>query len=408
MRSTVNARIAWLAVALVLGVGVEAAPVPQGGMGLSGRWDATVVVNGLEIPCAFEISGTGAAMTGAFFNSSLKIVSTGTTVENGTITFAYDQYGTKLQVSVKDGELDGQYLRARGGYPFHAVRAHARTAPAAGVPSIDGVWIVKARGSKSEDAWRFVVNQKGAEVEASILRIDGDTGALNGSYDNGRFVLSHFDGSRPMLMEVTANADGTLKLVENKRTESVAVRENTAEAKAIGAPEDPTYHTTVRDANEPFRFSFPDLNGKIVSNTDPKFKGKVVLVSISGSWCPNCHDEAPFHAALYKKYRDQGLEIVSLSFERGDQLKDPVQLRAFIKTYGIEYTVLMPGEPDQASELLPQTVNLDCFPTSFLMGRDGRVRMVHAGFPSPGSGQFYDEAVHEVTQKVEELLAEKP
>jgi peroxiredoxin len=407
MRFTLNAPLAGLLLAFLVGFGLAPAAAQQSAP-LAGRWDATVIVNGIEIPCAFEITGTGAAMTGAFFNSSLRIVSTGTTIQSGTITFAYDQYGTKLQVAEKDGALEGEYQRARGGYPFHAVRARSAAAPAANVPSIDGVWIVKARGSKNEEAWRFVVNQKGADVEATILRIDGDTGALTGRYDGSRFVLSHFDGSRPLLMEVTKNADGTLKLVENKRTESTAVRADTAEAKAIGAPEDPTYHTTVRDPNEPFRFSFPDLNGKIVSNTDPKFKGKVVLVSISGSWCPNCHDEAPFHAALYKKYRDQGFEVVSLSFERADQLKDPVQLRAFIKTYGIEYTVLIPGEPDQASELLPQTVNLDCFPTSFLLGRDGRVRMVHAGFPSPGSGQFYDEAVKGVTGKVEALLAEKP
>jgi peroxiredoxin len=407
MTANLIARWTGIAAVLVLGANLNAAPAPQNMPSLAGRWDATVVVNNVEIPCQFEIEGTGTAMTGAFFNSSLRIISTATTIDNGTVTFNYDQYGTKLQFRVQDGQLVGDYLRARGGYPFKAVRASASAAPAGNIPNIDGTWIVKARGSKGEEAWRFVASQTGANVEATILRVDGDTGALDGSYKDGKFVLSHFDGSRPMLMEVTPNPDGTLKLVENGRTESIAARENTEAAKAMGAPEDPTYHTSVKDASEAFRFSFPDLNGKTVSNTDPKFTGKVVLVSISGSWCPNCHDEAPFLVSLYNKYRSKGFEVVSLSFERGDQLKDPVQLRAFIKTYGIDYTVLMPGEPDQASELLPQTVNLDCFPTSFILGRDGRVRMVHAGFPSPGSGSYYDDAVKEVTSKVEQLLAEK-
>jgi thiol-disulfide isomerase/thioredoxin len=39
------------------------------------------------------------------------------------------------------------------------------------------------------------------------------------------------------------------------------------------------------------------------------------LVNITGSWCPNCHDEAPFLAEVYNKYHDRGLEIVALSFE---------------------------------------------------------------------------------------------
>ncbi len=405
MTSSLIARVTCIVAALLVGAVGGAACTARDAASLSGRWDATVVVNGDEISSPFEITGDGESMTGAFFNSSLRIVSTATIIENGTITFAYDQYGTKLRVTVKDGQLEGEYLRARGPYPFRAERAAAKAAPEGRVPSIDGVWIVKARGSKNEEAWRFIVRQTGADVEATILRIDGDTGALNGSLDGGRFVLSHFDGSRPLLMEVAANADGTLTLLENKRTESIAARENMEAASAIGAPEDPTYHTTVRDVGEPFRFSFPDLEGRIVSNTNPKFAGKVLLVSISGSWCPNCHDEALFLASLYRRYRAQGFEVVSLSFERADQLEDPVQLRAFIKTYGIQYTVLIPGEPDQATELLPQAVNLDCFPTSFILGRDGRVQMIHAGFPSPGSGEFYDEAVREVTGTVERLLA---
>ena len=137
------------------------------------------------------------------------------------------------------------------------------------------------------------------------------------------------------------------------------------------------------------------------------FAGKVVLVNISGSWCPNCHDEAPFLASLFKKYRDRGLEIVTLSFEEPDQLANPTRLRAFIDTYGLQYTVLLAGEPDQLEAKVPQAVNLNAFPTTFILGRDGRVRGVHAGFPSPGSGAFYEQAEHALIADVERLLAER-
>jgi thiol-disulfide isomerase/thioredoxin len=162
----------------------------------------------------------------------------------------------------------------------------------------------------------------------------------------------------------------------------------------------------VKDPTEPFRFSFPDLNGRMVSNTDEKFRGKVVIVSISGSWCPNCHDEAPFLGELYKKYRSRGLEIVSLSFEEEAQLKNPVRLRAFMKRYGIEYTVLIPGEPKELAERVPQGVNLSSFPTTFFIGRDGRVRAVHAGFPGKASGEFHTQAKEESAATVERLLSE--
>src|SRR5437773_315241 len=185
------------------------------------------------------------------------------------------------------------------------------------------------------------------------------------------------------------------------------MRADQARAKGLPEPSDPSRFTSVKDPTEPFRFGFPDLTGRLVSNTDPKFRGKVVVISISGSWCPNCHDEAPFLGELYRKYRAQGLEIVSLSFEEAEQLKNPVRLRAFIKKYGIEYTVLVPGEPKELADKVPQGVNLSSFPTTFFLGRDGRVRAVHAGFPGKASGEFHKQAKEESTAMVERLLAEK-
>ena len=60
----------------------------------------------------------------------------------------------------------------------------------------------------------------------------------------------------------------------------------------------------------------------------------------------------------------------------------------------------------QLAEKLPQAMNLNAFPTTFILGRDGRVRAVHADVPSPGSGTFYEEAEREITEQVERLLAE--
>ena len=94
-------------------------------------------------------------------------------------------------------------------------------------------------------------------------------------------------------------------------------------AKEMPEPTDPMRHTVAKNPTAPFQFAFADLTGRVVSNTDPQFQGKVVIISITGSWCPNCHDEAPFLSDLYKKYRGRGLEVVALSFEEADQLKNP-------------------------------------------------------------------------------------
>ena len=159
-------------------------------------------------------------------------------------------------------------------------------------------------------------------MSATILRVDGDTGTLSGTWRDGRYVLSHFSGARPTLLEVTPIDATTLRLKQNGQTEYVATRADLPRAKEAGEPTDPALHTSVKDPNEPFRFAFPDLKGQIVTNEDPRFRGKVVIVNIGGSWCPNCHDEAPFLSSLYQKYQGKGLEVVLLSFEEAEQLHE--------------------------------------------------------------------------------------
>ena len=380
---------------------------------VNGLWDATVVVNNgaLEIPFRFELSGSGPNVKGSFFNGDDKTTSTSGSLENGRLTLNFDELGTRLEATLKDGRLEGQYSRGTRGapYPFAAKRFTPVTAGDTNVPSIAGLWNVQVgKSSKGEAAWQLIVRQAGAEVSAVILRIDGDTGTLTGIFRDGKFALSHFSGARPLRLELTPATDGTLAVVQNTDKPLTALRAEQADAKGLPKPSDPTRFTSVKDPTEPFRFSFPDLEGKIVSNTDPRFAGKVLIVAIGGSWCPNCHDETPFLVELYKKYRKQGLEIVELSFEEEAQIKNPVRVKAFNKRYGVEYTVLIPGEPKELNDKVPQGVNLNSFPTTFFLGRDGRVRSAHAGFAGKASGKFHTELKEEVTALVERLLAEKP
>ena len=389
--------------ALALGAAVQA-------QSISGMWQAAVTINGTDFPFRLELATKGTTAQGWLFNGDVRVPSTSGTFQDGTLLLNFDHMATKLQATLKDGALDGQY----GPYQkeLRTVKAHRLTTTPTkvkGVPQIAGLWELEGVDSKKgERAWRLIVSQTGAEVSAAILRVDGDTGTLTGRFQaDGTFLLSHFSGARPALLSLRATPDGTLAAhLTGPRNSSdlTANRPGAARSKGLPEPTDPAHHTTVKDPAEPFRFSFADLNGHIVSNTDARCKGKVVLVNITGSWCPNCHDEAPFLEALYRKYRGAGLEIVALSFEDDEQFKDPTRLRAFIKQYGLEYTVLLAGQTAELGDKLPQAVNLDSWPTTFFLGRDGRVRAVHAGFPGPASGALHREALREFEAEIELLL----
>jgi len=374
---------------------------------LTGRWDASVKVGELDIPFRMDIAQNGSNVTGSFFNGDLKIPSSSGNFENDNLSLTYDFYGSTLQATLKDGVLTGTYKSGSRAQAFTAKRYQAPPT-VANAPSIDGIWeLHNVASKKGESAWQFIVKQNGGAVQATILRVDGDTGVLSGTYQDGKWVLSHFSGFRPALVDVTLEKDGSLQVIQNRRGEPMkAIRPAQARALGLPGPSDPIKHTGMKDPSQPLAFNFPDLNGKLVSNTDPRFKGKVVLVNVAGSWCPNCHDEAPFLMEMYKRFHSQGLEIVALAFEDADQVKDPARLRAFVKKYGIEYTVLLAGKTDEAKEKLSQAENWDAWPTTFFEGRDGLVHEVHAGFPSLASGDLYREAKEEFAAEVEHLLSE--
>jgi thiol-disulfide isomerase/thioredoxin len=430
-------KLAGFAIA-VAGVSVSAATAQTSPGAIDGRWDASLIrSNGDTIPFRLDISGDGANTKGTFYNGFQAFDGTTSgSYKDGSLTLDVDHYLTSIQATLKNGELVGQVATqnraSTGGYGFKAVR-HVEEAQPKDVPQIAGNYILPLAtpSAKGEKAFHFIVEQRSAEVAASILRVDGDTGAYTGSFKDGKWRLSHFDGSRPGVIEVTPDADGSLSVEQNPGSNPVkaaasskaygeeapidsrytpklvAYREDVAVAKGLPQPENYETHTTVRDKNEKFAFNFPDVDGKLVSNEDPRFKNKVVLAIVTGTWCPNCHDEAQYLVQLDKKYRDKGLAIVALDFEEPEQQGSLDREKAFVKQYGVQYTYLIAGAPAEMWEKVPQAVNLNTWPATIFIGRDGLVKGIHSGFASPASGQFNQQLKAEFTSKIEALLAEK-
>lgn len=398
---------------LLLALSPLATAQSSDGPTMAGLWDATLEINNVSTPFRLELTGTNDRLTGTLFNGEERYPSTSGSFQDGKLLLEWDYYASRIEATLTGGRLTGQYAGTRrmtGPFGFAAVRAApAHEVSASDVPDIGGVWWMPTDSSKGEKSWRFVVDQDGVRLSAAILRIDGDTGAIEGSWqpEARKFVISKFDGARAYLMEVSVAEDGSLRILENGDTERVAYTPAVARVRGVPEPIDANQHTRVKDPNEPFRFRFPDhATGEMVANTDERFRDKVVIFEISGSWCPNCHDEAPFLGDLYREYRDQGLEIVSVSFEEPEQLKDPSRLRAFVRQHRLEYPVLLGGDTEIAQEALPQLVNWNTWPATIFLDRSGKVRRVHAGFPSSGSGDLYEAAKEEFRAQVGRLLAE--
>src|SRR6202020_2453653 len=112
--------------------------------------------------------------------------------------------------------------------PFEAKRYIADKVNTSNVPRISGNWEIQTHTRLGESALLLVVRQSGAHVDAAISRVDGDTGNIDGTYKDGKFVLGHFDGARPLLLEIVPQSDGSLQVAENNGTPLVALRPSAA------------------------------------------------------------------------------------------------------------------------------------------------------------------------------------
>lgn len=128
----------------------------------------------------------------------------------------------------------------------------------------------------------------------------------------------------------------------------------------------------------------------LVGGELPATEGKVVLVDFWASWCAPCKASFPAFAQLHQEYAPRGLVIVAISVDE----KAPAAL-AFARKLAPPFVTLHDRE-----QALVRQVGVPTMPTSFLLGRDGRVRFVHEGFHG-------DSSERELRKQIEALLAEK-
>lgn len=140
--------------------------------------------------------------------------------------------------------------------------------------------------------------------------------------------------------------------------------------------------TATSVANNRLAFTLQDFDGASVSLNDPRFRNKVVLVDVWGTWCSPCATATPHLVQLYNKYRPAGFEIIGIAYEYSDELDARRRaVEAFRREFGISYTLLDGGSVDNDIEnTLPGLENFEGFPTTIFIGRDGTVQRIAVGF----------------------------
>lgn len=324
---------------------------------------------------------------------------------------AYDAYiEGVISGDVIQGNFIKNYIEDDPGVPFQATYGvQDRFSPAEEITDgkIDGKWdvlFINQKGDTTRNVGIFKTENN--LVTGSILTNSGDLRYLEGAYTESGVHLSAFGGLSPYLIELTFSNESSFQgkfYTTRGTTEIVGSRNEQAELA------DPYSLARLKPGFHTLSFNLPNLEGNNVSLNDDRYRGKVVVVSILGSWCPNCLDEMEFLAPWYDENSDRGVEIVGIAFERKNDFDYAKTALTRLKNrYHAHYEILFGGEVGRESvaNALPELENFSSYPTTLFIDKKGEVRKIHTGFNGPATGLFYEEFKSDFNHLIDQLLAE--
>ena len=375
----------------------------------AGPWKAVLDLAGGTLPFVLQIESKGKALQGRLCNGPTCQSFSRVRVEGDSLVLEMADYAAVLKASLRSDSLVGYYHNVGNNgprtIPFRAARG---SWPRSKAPDrLLGRWDATYYQDLGTSPRVFDLRNDTSGFQGTIISTTTDYGPFTGTVVGDSFAIGLFDGSFVYLLTGKLVGDtlhGVFHAGLRTQTPWTAVR-----SQGAGHLKSPT-EVSHADTTEPLHFAFPDLQGKLVSSTDQRFKGKVVLMDIFGSWCPTCHDATPELLRLYRRYHSQGLEIVGLAFEvTGDTSIDARQVRRYRDKFKVPFPLLLAGtNTDEAiASALPQLQDVTAYPTAVFLGRDGRVSRIYAGFHGLAAGFQHGKMVKEFESAIEALLRQK-
>lgn len=400
------------AAGLVAGLGFGLSATQALAAGLYGQWRVSFDAHpGGPLPFTLDVRQGKAGPQAWLVNPPERLRVEQVQVSADSITLTFPSYNSKLELKAAGGDTlagTATVLRATGTVVLdaRAQRGAWRFSPGTVKPAgnVGGRWNLTYGDNKVKGL--VLLKQVGGQVSGTVQLPTGDMRYLSGELNGNQLKLSTFDGSFTSLWSGTL-AGNTLKGASFAATSRPAGNPWEAKKEKLATMNAIAVETP---GGERLSFRLPTPDGQMISLNDARYKGKVVVISLGGAWCPNCHDEAQFLGPYAARRQREGLEMIGLQFEYGaDEARAMRQIASFKARYKLPYPMVYGGQPnaDDTKKVLGDLAPVKVWPTTIFIGRDGRVKEVHMGWAGPATGALSEKVKREFDETVTKLLKQR-
>jgi peroxiredoxin len=381
-----------------------------------GWWSAKLHrTDGNNIAFNFEWKTEKGKPVWYIYNATEKIKVDNITKQEDSLFIQMPVFESQFRILYNNKKITGFWIK--GGsvktqvIPFSAEPGNKRfTATAVAAKNISGRWAVFFANNKTNELSVGEFKQAGNKLTGTFLNPSGDYRYLEGIIAKDSLFLSGFDGGHAFLF--------TAKIDDNKNISGGIFFSGALYKEGWSAIKDPTAKVPqesvamyIKPGEESLHFTFKDLEGKKISIQDERFKNKVVVIQLMGSWCPNCMDETAFLSDYYSKNKQRGVEIIALAYEYSTNWERSVKsLKKFQDRYNVAYTILNTevavNDSLRTEKTLPELTAIKFFPSSVILDKKGKVRKLDTGFNGPATGVHYTAYKKEFEEIINKLLNE--
>lgn len=374
---------------------------------IAGKWRGEFTIqDSIKVPFNFEINKDNNVI---LINGEERLPAGKAFIHGDSLFIPLDQFDNILAFKIikdalsgvlrkQDGKQDLARLTAVKGLSYRFKETNIKP-----LRNYSGKYeVVFKQANGKEDKAVGLFEQKGKKLVATFMKSSGDTRYQEGIVQGDKFFLSSFIGSTPGYYYGRFLSPGDFE-GEQVATKSRSGMKGKLNPDAVL----PDAYSLATTSDSMFSFSLPDANGNMISLSDERFKNKPVIVALTGTWCPNCMDEARFLSPWYLKNRGRGIEVVAVHFEmQNDSAFARKVMTRYKQQFNIDYTQVFGGTTakEDVQKALPGLQTFRAFPTTIFIDRKGKAVKVHSGFSGPATGKYYEDFIREFNQEVDILL----